>query len=277
MTLTNFMSVIEEATPEKNLKIIIRGLALGHFDEKSGQWKILFPKAPNHDFKMIVRKRNVENEVVEENIFELFNAKEDLFKAGKIEVITDQKSGGGDFNAELLEKTLDFSELHGEPLPLTSDKSRYAGFLLLNQAVLEAKTTSDSSELEIWKVFPFPNPESKSLIEKRLAGTIFDSEFVFEPNSKTEIRVESEMGFSVILTHQENISYQIIFDNDCHVEKTPCEESDFKFYYRIIDEEKLKVKQRFELIPVQGKDDKAPLGSCINGKVGEVIIPDGLF
>lgn len=277
MNLTNFTSTLDEVDQTNNLKIIIGGLALSYFDMKSNQWKIFFPKAPNHNFKMIIRKRDLATgKVIEQNTFELFTANEEFFTAGKIEVITNQKSGGSVFEPDLLKKTLDLSELHGEALHLTSDKRKYAGFLLLNEARLADKTDSESVELEIWKVEPFPNPKSKEFIEKRTAGMMFDCGFRFEPGSKTEIRIESKLGFSVMLNHQENISHEIVFDNDCHKENTPCAESDFKFYYKIIDEDKLQVKRRFELIPVS-IDDKAPVGSCVNGIVKNLIIPDGLI
>lgn len=280
MNSTNFTLMPEEDlenTSENNLKIIIQGLALSYFDNKTKQWKIFFPKAPNHNFKMVVRKREIPtNKVIEQNTFELFKANEKLYTAGKIEVITDQISGSSNFDPDLLRETLDLSELHGEALPLTSDQSKYAGFLLLNQAILTSKTDTQPVESEIWRVEPFPNPEYKQFIERRIAGTVFDCGFRFEPGSKTEIRIESKLGFNIVLHHQENITHEIVFDNDCHLEETPCVESDFKFYYKIIDEDKLQEKRRFELIPVS-TDDKAPVGSCVNGKVSEVIIPDGLI
>ena len=89
MNAENFMSVLDKVEPDINLKVLIGGLALCHFDQASSKWKVFFPKAPNHNFKMIVRKRvRNTNKLIEEQTF-------GLFTASKIEIITDGSPGGG--------------------------------------------------------------------------------------------------------------------------------------------------------------------------------------
>ena len=183
---------------------------------------------------------------------------------------------GVNFPRTLLESIVDISRLHGETIPLTDVRDRYAGFLLLNQGNLQIKTDATMSEHEIWEVAPYPNPERKTLINKKTYAEYFESGFAFDVGSKTEVRVESQVGFSIVLNHEENILYQIVFDNDCHIEESPCETSDFKFYYQIINEDQLKTKRRFDILPVI-TDDKRPHGSCLGGGGKNLLIPDGLI
>jgi hypothetical protein len=269
MNLENFTAALDEPVqPDKNLKILISGLALCHFDDESGQWIGFFPKVRNHKFRMIVTKKLREtNAVIEQNTFELFTA-------SKIEVITNQTRGGAQSDPQLSEDMVNLCKLHEEHLPLTSDKSKYAGFLLLNEISLTAKTNLDPVEHEIWRVEPFPNPQSKVLVGRKQPAAMIDCGAFFEPGSITEIRVTSQLGFSVALTHEENIVYQIAFDNDCHGQNMACDVSDFKFYYNIIDESQLKTKQRFEVLPVF-KGDRFPDGSCLTCP-SCVTVPAGL-
>lgn len=262
-----------------NLNIIIQGLALSYLDDAKKQWKIFLPKAPNHNFKMVVRKREMvdgePSRVIEQNTFELFRAHRDLYEAGKIEIISDQKNDITELNS--LRQTIDLFELHGEPITLIEKKNKYAGFLLLNQTVLAEPTDITPMDSAIWRTTPFPEPQLKEFVRSMAAGTIFNCGSRLEPGSKTEIRITSKLGFSIVLEHEENVVHEIVFDNDCHIEETSCAESDFKFYYRIIDESKLVKKQRFELLPIIEGDEKAPVGSCTNGRISELKNPDALF
>jgi len=273
MKLNEFTSVLDEVEPERNLDIMIEGLALSHFDVESSKWKIFFPKAPRHKFRMIIKKvAKSTNKILTTNIFELSTA-------SRIEIITNKVFGEGQFNAELIGKTLDISTLHDEPIPLTSEESKYAGFLTLNQATLVTETEDNLPDFQIWKVITSEKEIHKKLVDKRSIGTAFDCGFNFESGSKTEIRVNSDFEFSILLTHQDEFTHEITFDNDCHKEECGmcCDESDFKFYYNIIDIEQLKEKCTFEIVPDVPEEKKGEQGSCAGSSGGRMIIPKHLI
>lgn len=269
MNLKNFAAILEEVEPTMNLKVIITGLALSHFDAESKLWRVFFPKAPKHDFRMIIRKRMKTGEVIEETTF-------NLFTATRIEIISKQETNAGIFEPESISDIIDLSALHEEELPLTDEKSKYAGFLVLNQGTLVTKKTEQPVNQEIWRVEPIPEPKQKTLVDVRELGIAFDSGFSFEAGAETEIRVSSELGFSISLTHQDDIVYQVIFDNDCRSKEMSCGQSDFGFYYNIIDEDKLKTKCRFELVPQVPEEDKGEHGSCLGGSGSRLIIPSSI-
>ncbi len=269
MKIEKIMSTLEKPSKNRNLGISIQGLALSHFDTKTNQWKFFFPKAPAHDFVMIVRK-SVDGTVVEENRYQMIATR-------KIEIITNGKSGNGIFDAQAIASIPDLSDLHGEPLHLINDHSRYAGFLVLNETTMAAEPEAEPREFEVWKIVTTPTMIHRQYVDIRSLGVGSSSGFEFEPQSITEIIIEGETPIQLV--HDANINYEVFFDNDCHQsEGVRCPESDFKFYYDIIDETKLTSKCRFDLIVIPPDDTDLSRGEqgsvCGQCQVDNLVVPD---
>lgn len=269
MKIEKIMSTVEKPGKERNLGITIQGLALSHFDTQTNQWKFFFPKAPAHDFVMIIRK-SIGGSFAEENRYQLIATR-------KIEIITNGKSGNGTFDAQAIASIPDLSDLHNEPLHLIDDRNRYAGFLVLNETTMAAEQEAEPREFEVWKIVTTPTMIHRQFVDNRQLGVGSGSGFTFEPQSTTEIIIEGELPIQLV--HDENINYEVIFDNDCHQsEGVKCPESDFKFYYDIIDESKLTSKCRFDLIVIPPADDdpsKGEQGSvCGQCQVDNLIVPN---
>lgn len=270
MRLENVTSTLIGSNNTRNLGISIKGLALSHFDRQTDQWKIFFPKALDHDFTMIVRKSE-NGEFREETRYQLTATR-------KIEIITNQTTGASVFNPLAIESIPDLSALHGEELHLINDRNRYSGFLILNQTTLTTERQNEPREFEIWKVETSSTMTRRRYIDTKDLGVASDAGADFAPGSLTEIKIEGE--FILELVHDENINYEVIFDNDCHRGMSVrCSESDFKFYYDIIDETKLQTKCRFDLVFIPPSDSfRGEQGDvCGKGRASDLIIPEGLY
>ena len=270
MKIEKIISTLDKPNKNRNLGISVQGLALSHFDTETNQWRIFFPKAPSHDFMMIIRK-SVDGTVTEEDQYQLTATR-------KIEITTNGKTGNGTFDAQAISSIPDLSALHGEQIHLIDDRNLYAGFLVLNETMLAAEAEEMPQDFEIWKIVTTPTMIHRRYVDIKTLGITSSSGFSFEPQSKTEIRIEGEPTIELI--HDNNINYEVIFDNDCHESRPEnCPDSDFKFYYDIIDETKFEAKCRFDLIVIP-PDDAGPLergeqGSvCGQCQVNNLRIPD---
>lgn len=261
MNSESFIESVNEAKSNSSLKIVIDGLALCHFDKETRQWKVFFPKAPQHDFKVIVEKTTTgktgKKTVKKEPPYPVKSFT-------KIEVITDNMQGGGNREMDSMKDVIDLSVLHGEKLKLKTEKKKYAAFLTLNQTNLMLEKDSNAGKMEVWKVEPYPNPVENLIRRDQLAGVIV-SEHKFQPGTTTEIRIGNQKP--IRLLHDEDTTHVVTFDNDCH-QGTKCDPYDFRYYYEIIDESKLSKKLRIDVIP--STDKMAPYGSCLGGEASEL-------
>ncbi len=259
-----------------NLDIKIKGLALCYFDETTGNWRVFFPKVDDHDFKIIVKKRITGQPPVETS------HEYPMQTATQINLIPDKTTNSVIQNN--LANSLDISALHGENLALTSDVSKYAGMLTLQNCFLKSEfDPMKPLEIDIWetrrppeipdsnnpiKTIPDPNnPPTKAWIRRETITTEFSSRFVTTTDSSIKITMKSgfeiDLGAEINIKQDDHVKYTITFSNDC--EGAHCEsESDFKYFYEIIDETGHTVKRRFEMILVE-KGDRGKNGSPCGG------------
>lgn len=266
MNVESFIKVVENIETDKSLRLFIVGLALSYFDQTSGQWRVFFPKAPDHDFDLIVTE--TKNGAINRTPYK-------IQPGSKIEVVTDGKIGDGTYNSGALNGVLNLSELHNERLTLVNDRNQYAGILSLNETSLEIPKDAEPKNLEVWKVEPFPNPEIKRLLKRNYLPVMLAGEFSFEPGAKTEIRIDTRE--TIQLNHKEDTSYLVVFDNDCHPKDEVCDPFDFRFFYNIIDEGALKTKCRLEVLPVVDRHAVTEHGSCLGGRAEDLNIPPDLI
>ncbi len=264
-----------------NLVINIQGLALCHFDGSNGNWKVFFPRAEDHDFKLIVDKINVVNgRKTSREYLPPPATRIDL----KPTSITGLSIAQND-----VATALDACVLHEEDIPLTSDISKYAGFLTLHDCFLQSRLHPEVPlKVDIWDARQpageptLENPPTKEWKMRETIATEFLTSFVTDSDSSVEIEMQTDFEInqtSSLSVNQENgFTHIVTFSNDC--EGLHCgTESDFKFFYNIIDENLLKTKRRFEMTLVDPSAVRARMGSPCGGifvPENKLIIPNGI-
>ena len=267
---------IDEILPSRNLEIIVRGLAISHFDKNSEQWKVFFPYAVRHPFRIIV------NEI--DTITKKPSARCNVIipLASKIEIKNNNVSGGGSNSPTQYKELLDVSGLHGK-IHLLKTETLYSGFLTVNQTTLATYTDPDTGtsvqKYDFWRVVPYPNPKAKELTTgspKEIGKSgVFLSEFADQ--SITEINVLN-LGIKIDLIHSRNKLYRIEFDNFClDGNEKECDDTDFKLYYDVIDETQFTDKIRYELTPLPPTAGRGKVGSCDKVVASDLFIPTGLI
>lgn len=249
-----------------NLDVRIKGLALCQLEE-NGDWRVFFPKVEDHDFKLIVQKARTSDAVSSSREYALPTAT-------RIDLVPNQTTDVPNAQNNLTD-SLDIFALHGEKLTLTSDISRYAGLLTLRNCFLKSRFGLDGAlKVDVWEARqpadePTPqNPPTKVWKERKQVATEFSSTFGTNSDSSIDITMltdfEIEMKSHLNIKQEEGFKYTLTFSNDC--EGIHCEtESDFKYFYNIIDETALRDKRRFELILVDPSKDRGRMGSPCGG------------
>jgi hypothetical protein len=267
MKTTEVNRKLEETSNTRNLEILIQGLALSHFDENAKKWKVFFPKALHHDLWVrVVKKREItiDGRVgykgEGENQYHFNSVK-------KFEIVTNNEKGQASVTKGSTDTIPDLSELHERTIKLVSDINKFSGFLTINDGVMKTNNREKVKNFKIWKIKTSESMVHKKLHESKILGIAAILEFSYASGSKTEIAVEDENIEPII--HEDGITYQIIFDNDCHGSKEDCSESDFKYYYDIIDNSNLDgIRFDLELDEPASKGD--PGGICGKGIVSEL-------
>ncbi|MBX7169403.1 MAG: hypothetical protein K1X72_00510 [Pyrinomonadaceae bacterium] len=246
------------------MSLEISGLALCHFMDSTGVWKVFYPRVEGHNFELKITKKIGETDQ-EPNIFV-------LPPASKINLSVDGTSVGNREPANWNE-AIDLSgkEYHDEPIYLLSNELLYAGVLTLNGANLISKLASKPEKFSIWDA----RPTQKILIKELTPANIFSSEFQFGSGT-AKISVKNNLGvdFELALPQDEGVTYKVEISNDCRGEN--CEDIlDFKFLYKIIDETKFKVQRRIELVALNDMQKKGIPGSrCGGSGSGLIANPD---
>jgi hypothetical protein len=259
---------LDSVVVNPNLKVIIEGLALAHFD--GNQWKVFFPKVVEHEFKLTIKKKD-NFTTVSTSSFALPN--NSGLAGSRITLTPDNTGAPGTANPQVKD-AMDISNFHGETIHLLPDRTKYAGFLILNGAQLFSEVNSSVTNFQIWDTRLTASPPIKVLAAARPLNNSFSAGFQVAPTQTTRIQVENDFGFNLSLTYGGNINYEVTISNDC--EKPECEGiTDFKRYYDIIDVGRFATDRRFELILVSGGGGKGRNGSC-GGRAAEDLDPAGL-
>jgi hypothetical protein len=266
-----------------NIVVKIQGLALC-VPEEGNDWKVYFPKAEKHDFKIIVEK-SVNSAKPEKTEYFMQTATViDLFPNNTTSSI--QKNS--------VENSLDICRLHDQDIflkKLINDDftSNYAGILSLRNCVLKTEDNQDKKiKIDIWEVRKpsvspptKENPPTKTWVAQTEVATEFNTEFIPAENSLVDIKIhntfELSLDANLKIVPENNTDYIVTFYNDCGEEKHCGDGSDFKYYYNIINESEFKEKRRFEMTFVDENIGKRrTLGSPCGGitaPIGRVKIP----
>ncbi len=247
------------ANTNPKLKLEIQGLALCNFADNI--WKVFFPDVKDHDFKIQITKK-IGNSDQYTSAFVLPSA-------SKISLTGGNMPSSGTQNPADWTEAIDLSRLHGEPLHLTTDHSKYAGVLTLSGATLVSRKAENPEQFEIWEVLE----TQKNLVEKKTPANIFAADFQFDTGDSANIKVENDLGFELSLRFEDDVSYEVTFLNDCKGKN--CEDIlDFKYLYKIIDLTKFQVKRQFELIALADSHKGFPGSRCGGSAASNVDNPD---
>jgi hypothetical protein len=234
-----------------NISLEIRGLALCHFIENDGIWKVFFPRVDDHQFEIKVT-RKVGSTDQNPNIFV-------LPPASKINFAFSSTTIKGTRNPNEWNDAIDLSgkDYHDEEIHLLSNDRLYAGVVTLNGASLISKKAEHPEELQVWD----SREKQKTLIKTLTPANIFATEFQFGDEADGLIKVENKygLGFDVALPSVANTSYTVEISNDC-AGKHCGDFLDFKELYKIIDESQFKTKRRIELVALPNAPSVPKMG-----------------
>jgi hypothetical protein len=246
----------------ENLFVTIEGLALFRMEDK--QWKIYFPKAPDHPFQLIIKnnksKQTTTYLLPTESIINFIpddTKNEEGSKGDKLEELEDKS---------LAKFHMDYFSENNIPL---KNEAEFAGKLWLNGTKLRNLPFEEKS-IDVWKVEKETIDEK--LVVKRtkektvLLGNKLISEYEVT-NGKTKIEIRNNsVSFDITLDYSNQNNYSLLFKHNCEdikveggrriVAKGCMEVSDFHHYYNILE-----TKNRIEL-NVEDKPEKRPNLIC---------------
>jgi hypothetical protein len=247
------------------LNIYIKGLAICHFVSESEGWNVYFPKVSSHEFQIeIVKTVNASDPII---------SKFTLPKASKIYFQPIGKDGGSTNQGDL-KQLINLTNMLTQPqvppvsaIPLHKPNDLYSAILNLHGATLDqyyvdyaGDAMNDYNEYEVWEKFqsvgtkpPYksqilPNIQRKNAVKSATTFSTVD-------NTKTVINVKGEYSFNIELEHTDDTSYEISLNNHCEKSEEVCEsETDFKFYYNIVDKSRTKSIELIRVItPGKGR------------------------
>jgi hypothetical protein len=226
------------------MNIIIKGLALCQLTEYKTGWRVFFPKAKDHKFKLIVEKKVGEKLPIETEYVFPTATQIDFVPGGTAKPV-------GNNNIDT--KMPNIVDLHAEDVTLSADKKNYAGFLNLQGCTLKSGANPNTPQtVEIWDWRqPVQQNPSKLFVGSKTIHTEFLSQLVTDADSTIDIfvknNVEINLKADLSLKQEVNVFYTLTFSNDC--DSDHCDTvSDFKYSYNIIDETKLNTKRQFEFV-----------------------------
>lgn len=245
------------------LKVLIKGIALCHFDESIKNWRVFVPRIEDdHVFRVIVKR--LENGTSEQEIFS-----ETVEAGSKIVLSNNSLPTESDIVPIFLEDSFDLCDFHGEDIPLVDEIESYAAFVELRGIPSLRSLIAFDSPLRYYYLKKVS--EDGTVTDAGESGCR-DSIFTMaQPSGGSQTTITLNDAELFIMNHSPQSSYEVVFDNDCHRLHNPGENSedpDFKYYYKIIDKTRLNdpCEYRLEPIPI-----KCEVAGCGTGRALNVI------
>lgn len=244
------------------LKILIKGIALCHFDESIKNWRVFVPEIQDdHIFRVSVIK--IETGVSDQVLFS------DTVPIGsKIVLSNDSLPPISEFVPILLEDSFDLYDFHKEPIPLVDEIEKYAAFVELRGIPSLRSLISFSSPLRFFNLKKVR--EDGSVTYEGESACRDDIFTMAQPLNTSRTTITLNGTEITAMPHSPQISYEVVFDNDCHRDHNPTADSgdpDFKYYYNIIDKTQLIDKCHFELEPIPVKCEVAGCGTGLASEI----------
>lgn len=245
------------------LKVLIKGIALCHFDESIKNWRVFVPKIEDdHIFRVSVIKveAGVSDQVVFSSTFD---------PGSKIVLSNSSLTPESEIIPIFLADSFDLSDFHGEAIPLVDEIEKYAAFVELRGLPALRSLMAHTSPLRFYnlKKVATSNGLSTDKGERGCRDSIFTMAHAFN-TSHTTLTLNGEGILS--LPHSARISYEVVFDNDCDRDHSPTAaagDPDFKFYYNIIDQSQLADPCEFKLEPIP---EKCEVSGCGTGRASTI-------
>jgi hypothetical protein len=261
---------------QRNLTVKIVGLALFYFDYKrkeddqdigDKQWRLFFPEAADHTFKIVIYKTVGGVRATEPVEFILPNASVVNFLPNSKGEPSQDKTDAAN--------VISFGKLHNgtnEQITFSDDTRNYAGFLKMNGTTLVSEETDGQMSFEVWDV----KGDSKTKVEVKNIGNTLSAGFKVDTDDATRISVKNDVSFDFVLPYAEingqPVSYEITFFNDCGEIESCRHLGDLSYYYYIISSSDNNRKFEFVMPPVA---DRTQNGGCSPGDARCVTLPDG--
>jgi hypothetical protein len=247
------------------VKVSVKGIAICSFDEQIKNWRIFVPKiVEEHEF--IIKVTRIEGSKEEVMLDQSFN------DGQKITLSNNNNSEIGENEPIFLQDSLNFSEIYAREIPLVEEIDKYAAFITLRGfPSLMSEPVIGENKKQFFKIVK-ESDNSTVILSKGCTDGIL-SFLQAEVGSESSILVVNRAGqrSTLSLPHENGVDYDVLLENDCHRVHNPNDpsfgdlETDFKFYYNIIDPSVEKV--RVNPIPA-----KCEVAGCQPG-VGRVKAP----
>jgi hypothetical protein len=222
---------------------IIQGLAVAKYREDETLWKVTFLRNCGHYPKLTIREVNRQTGAVISTVRE-YEIKEgdsiSISISGPRRVSGDWKyTTAGDFDRKNtghdpqdLRWMLDIEKLHGKKTRRKTGGIETNDLSIAGAQFYTSVRTRDSYRIK--KI------GSRAVEKLGLTGRTFGADFEAD---RVTIEIRGGAGFTEALAHKTNSRYEMIFDNTCAGEAQPAlPETDFHFYYRLIDDSEGKVE-----------------------------------
>lgn len=242
--------MIRPLKKEATATVVIKGLAIAKYNHEQSKWEVTFLRDCGHYPNIRIRELNRESGRLVNSL-----KKYEIQEGDTISITVTTPRGdnprryvtGGTFrrddpshDEQDLRWMLDIDQLHGKKTRRKANPIATNLLSISNGCFYTASRTRKSYRIKrIGSDVPQP---------LGFAGRTFGVDF--EGNALT-IQVKGKTGFSETLEEQADKRYEIIFDNTCYEERKPEPgETDFQYYYKLIDDNEGKV----DILPPEEPD-----------------------
>ncbi|HXG85549.1 MAG TPA: hypothetical protein VNI84_16115 [Pyrinomonadaceae bacterium] len=235
---------------EANVTVSIKGLAISNYNENNRNWETVFLRhVEHHNLKITVNKcrsGNLESSQsynVDPND-KIYISSSDTFE---------QPSRYTEQNDKNLSRVMDFSaaDMYDGRIKFYRNSGAKLTFLSISGSIFYTKKLSKNT---------YDIVKAQKIKQKKKIGLVIGADIGCRIGGQTEISVEGKPNLIAPLVAEENVVYEIVFDNDCY-EPAQHPDGDFSKYYDLIDESEhfsLELAKTEESEPIPTTEDPEP-------------------
>jgi hypothetical protein len=264
-----------------NVILTFEGLAVNNYNKDTKNWEFLFLRhLENHELILTIKNDKPEADAnkpikhvfkvgKEHDIF--FNAKDAIVPENSEIVFEIPELGLNDVNSEDIHWMDDY--FHGKE-EVTTGCSFNEDFEKRNLSFLEIQGhctlythKRSEEEFEIWE----RTDNKKNFIVKRKIGVILGAAIEYPIGELLKINIVGRVNISIDILIENNVNYEIAFDNSCRGNPTSNDTSDFQHYQDIF----APTGRTVEILPVKSDGRPGDTPACkvcenCNGFVGSL-------
>ncbi len=219
-TADNLVKAIENA----NVTIALKGLGLCNYNEANENWELIFISHDDHNLDVTVNKF-VSGALEESNSYDIDPNERIFIRSNRAVKQSPRHESGDDLD---ITGFVDFSsdELYGGAVKLKETIDDPLIFLSISDSTFYTKELTHG-EFSVFK-------DGQAVGNPARVGMVLGGDIVCEVGGMTEILFNSEPNKIPPLVAEENVEYEVVFDNTCP-EPPADATSDFDLYAESFD------------------------------------------